>query len=203
MNYGRFPSEFPAQIPWTRGTLFSVRFLILLFSFLRFFSFFFCGCAVCVCPWMCCRNFSYFLVLPCPANLVNLAYTHLISFTSFKLWTNISPCFKASPLDWKGVESWSFKSFSMTFNFFHHSSMLFERLVQFAPVTGLQLVSWHGKPTRPFWTAIHTYRKVASFACIRDIKMPGSFSRKMSLSSLLRILEWASFMDAIFPGWIK
>ena len=131
--YGRFPSGFPTQIPWTRWTLFSVRVLFL--------------------------SFWCFHVLP--LTLVNLASIHLICF-AIKLWTDFSPCFKASSFDWKSVESCFFKSFNVKFNFFTIHCVLFDRPVQFASITGLQLVSWHGKllSEQP-----STLRKVTSFAC--------------------------------------
>ena len=45
-----------------------------------------------------------------------LALTHLICFT-LKSWANSSPCFKISQLDWKSVESCSFKAFTTLFSF--------------------------------------------------------------------------------------
>ena len=108
-------------------------FFHLAFCGLRFS--FFCLCVVCVCPWICCHNFSsYVLVLPAePVTagntsvfagyvLPDLSQLSFYTFDlfKFKLWTISSPCFKASPLDWKSVESVpfdSFKSLNMTFNF--------------------------------------------------------------------------------------
>ena len=98
-----FLSGFPTQIPQTRWTLVSVRFLFLSLDFLRF-SFFPEVLPVCVCPSMSCVTF------------VNLASIYSICFT-LKLWANSSPCFKASPLNWKIGESCSFTFFNLTFNF--------------------------------------------------------------------------------------
>ena len=79
MNYGRFPSGFPTQIPWTRWTLFSVRFLFLSFSFLRF-SFFLplLMCGLCM-PLNTDAVITSLLMFWC--FLVNLASTHLSYFT--------------------------------------------------------------------------------------------------------------------------
>ena len=82
--------------------------------------------------------------------LVNLASTHLICFT-FKLWTIISPRFKASPLHWtERVGNVFLQIFQYDIQFFQHSSVLCDILVQLASISGLQLVSCHRKLTRSF-----------------------------------------------------
>ena len=115
---------------------------------------------------MCCHNFScYFLAgafMSC-LTLVNLASTQLICFT-FKLWTNFSPCFKASPLDWKSVESCYFKSSNqLTFNF--STIPLCSLIDQFSfLLTGL---NWYPGMEVPLALSEQpsTPRKVFSFAC--------------------------------------
>ena len=71
---------------------------------------------------------------------VNLASRHSIWFT-LKLWANSSPCIKASPLDWKSVESSSFTFCNMTFNF---STIplcsLMDKFTSFLPSLGF---SWY------------------------------------------------------------
>ena len=152
-----FQQRLHELVSWT---LFSVSFFHL--AICGFLFSFFCWCAVCVCPWICCHNFSSYLrgaSMSC-LTLVNLASIHLIRF-AFKLWTNFAPCFKASPLDWKSVEPCPFNlSTWQGIQFFTpDSSVLFDRPVQFASITGLQVVSF-----RPFWTAIQT--KKGSFFCL-------------------------------------
>ena len=115
---------------------------------------------------MCCHNFScYFLVgasMSC-LTLVNLASTDLIYFT-FKLWTNFSPCFEASPLDWKSVESCSFKSFNVTLNF---STIPLCSLKDLFRMLLSLVFNWYPGMENPLALSQQpsTLRKVPTFAC--------------------------------------
>ena len=114
-HFGRsLPSGFPTQILYTCWTLFSNHFFFLAFDF-RQFSFF-------LLPLLMrslCRPLKMLQKLSSLSSSVSvsrvtfctLASTQLICFT-LKSWANSSPCFKISPLDWKSVESCSFKAFT-------------------------------------------------------------------------------------------
>ena len=101
-HWGRsFPSGFPIQIPQTRWTLFSVRFLFLSFDFLpfSFFPLLLLMCCLSM-PW---NMLSLLLLLSSSASMscvtfVDIASIYLICLT-LKLRAKSSPCFKASPLD--------------------------------------------------------------------------------------------------------
>ena len=128
-----FPCGFPTQIPYIRCSLLSVRFLFLPFDFLRFSFFLLILLKCCLCMPL---NMLSWLLFSFPSasmscvTFVILASIHSICFT-LKLWANSSPCFKASPLDWKSVESCFFKfSIIMTFNFSTSKLFFSQRLVR-------------------------------------------------------------------------
>ena len=115
-------------------------FFHLAFCGLRFS--FFCVCVLEYAVITSLLMFWCFHVLP---DLSQLSFYTFDLFT-FKLWTFFSPCFKASPLDWKSVESCSFKSLNMTFNFF--TIPLCSLIDQSSLLLSLgfnSVLSWHGK----------------------------------------------------------
>ena len=133
-----FLSGFPTQIPQTRWTLVSVRFLFLSFDFLLFsFSLTFCRSAVCVCPWICYHNFfSYFLVLPClawPWSTQHL-YTRSVLCWNCKFFTLLLKQAHWTERVWNSVLS-HFSIWHSTFPPF-----LCALDVQFSSISGLQLV---------------------------------------------------------------
>ena len=91
----------------------------------------------------------------------------------------LSPCFKASPLDWKSVESCSFKSFNMTFNF----------------------------STIPLCSLMDQFSLLLSLGCNWYPGIENSLPHKRRFRHYCTFwnepLSWCSCSNALFPGWIN
>ena len=103
------------------------------------------------------------------------SYIHSICFT-LKQWANSSPCFKASPLDWKSVKLCSFTFFNMTFNFSTIPLCSLMDKCSFLPSLGF---SWFGQlvpgieKSLPLFEQPSAVRKVASFVQTKKMPMRG------------------------------
>ena len=88
MNYGRFPNGFPTQIPWTRWTLFSVRFLFFSFSFLQFgFFLLLFVLFVCVLEYAVITSLLMFWAFHVLPDLIQLSFYTFDLFTFKLCWT--------------------------------------------------------------------------------------------------------------------
>ena len=122
--------------------------------------------------------------------LVNLASIHLICFT-FKSRTKFSPCLKhANCTERVGNRIPSHLQFDI--QFFHHSSVLLDKPIQFSSFTRLQRAPCHRKLSEQ----PSTLRKVASFAC----KMSNSLNSSLARS---RLFEWWSRTNGLWGSLPK